>query len=72
VDSAGSGAAAGPSSGGIEEKATSGDGGGRAVPSSAEARREGGVERGEGRRSVSGMRRFAPSEERKAVGCEGV
>jgi len=52
--------------GGIEAKA-SGEGGGREVLRSTEARRDGGVESGEGRRSVSGIRRFAPSEERKAV-----
>lgn len=33
---------------------------------SADARRDGGVLRGEGSRSESGMRRFAPREERKA------
>jgi len=48
------------------EKA-SGEGGGSAALSSVEARSDGGVLSGEGRRSLSGMRRFALREERNAV-----
>jgi len=47
------------------EKA-SGEGGGSVLVRSVDARSDGGVLCGVGRRSLSGMRRFAPSEERNA------